>query len=169
LRLLDGALDVALLRDGEPQEGLKMESILRERFIAILPSRHKLAKRASIRAGELREEPFVLFARRMGPLAFDRTIACCKAEGFVPNVVQDAPQWQTTVRLIAAGLGVSLAPACVATVVVPGVVYKKVNSRQWTSVDIGMRSGLDNPAAEAFAGIVRRHFMKNEQAEKARG
>ncbi|MGC2661259.1 MAG: LysR family transcriptional regulator [Bryobacteraceae bacterium] len=167
--LLDGALDVALLRDGEAQDGLKMESILRERFIAILPARHKLAKRASIRAGELREEPFVLFARRMGPLAFDRTMACCQSEGFVPNVVQDAPQWQTTVRLVAAGLGVSLAPACVATVVVPGVVYKKVNSRQWTSVDIGMRSGLDNPAAEAFAGIVRRHFVKNEKVKKARG
>ena len=66
--LLDGTLDLGFLRDGEPRDGLSIESILRERFIAVLPARHKLAGCATIRPGDLRNEPFVLFARRMGPL-----------------------------------------------------------------------------------------------------
>src|SRR5260370_37397705 len=89
--LLDGTLDLGFLRDGEPREGLSMESILRERFIAVVPARHKLAGSATIRLRDLRNEPFVLFARRMGPLAFDPTFSCCEAEGFRPNVVQEAP------------------------------------------------------------------------------
>jgi DNA-binding transcriptional LysR family regulator len=160
--LLDGTLDLGFLRDGEPQEGLVLESILRERFIAVLPTRHKLAGKVTIRPGELRNEPFVLFARRMGPLAFDRTIACCEAEGFRPNVVQVAPQWPTVVRLVAARSGISLAPACVANFAMPGVVYKKVRSRHWSSIDIGLRPNLDNPAVEALLSIVRTQFSKQK-------
>src|SRR5580692_10456070 len=160
--LLDGTLDLGFLRDGEQRNGLSIEPILRERFIAVLPARHRLARKATIRPGDLRSDPFVLFERRMGPLAFDRTIACCEAEGFRPNVVQEAPQWPTVVRLVAAGSGISLAPACVANFAMPGVVYKKVRSRLWTSIDIGSRPKLDNPAIEAFLGIVRRQFSKKK-------
>jgi len=160
--LLDGTLDLGFLRDSEPQDGLTIESILRERFIAVLPARHKLARNATIHPADLRNEPFVLFARRMGPLAFDRTFACCEAEGFRPNVVQEAPQWPTVVRLVAAGSGISLAPACVANFAMPGVVYKKVRSGCWTSIDIGLKPKLDNPAVEAFLGIVRRQFLKKK-------
>ena len=160
LSLLDGTLDLGFLRDGEPRDGLSIESILREPFIAVLPARHRLAGQATIRPRDLRDEPFVLFARRMGPLAFDRTISCCEAEGFRPNVVQEAPQWPTVVRLVAAGSGISLAPACVANFAMPEVVYKKVRSRHWTSIDIGLKPNLDNPAVEALLSIVRGQFSK---------
>ena len=166
--LLDGTLDLGFLRDGEPQDGLALESILRERFIAVLPTRHKLAGKVTSRPGDLRNEPFVLFARRMGPLAFDRTIACCEAEGFRPNVVQVAPQWPTVVRLVAAGSGISLAPACVANFAMPGVVYKKVRSRHWSSIDIGLRPNLDNPAVEALLSIVRSQFSKQKASSAPR-
>jgi DNA-binding transcriptional LysR family regulator len=158
--LLDGTLDLGFLRDGEPRDGLSIEPILRERFIAVLPSRHRLARRATIRPADLRHEPFVFFARRMGPLAFDRTSAVCEAEGFRPNIVQEAPQWPTVVRLVAAGSGISLAPACVANFAMPGVVYKKLRSRLWSSIDIGLKPNLDNPAAEALLNIVRKQFSK---------
>jgi DNA-binding transcriptional LysR family regulator len=137
---LDGTLDLGFLRDGEPRDGLSIESILRERFIAVLPGRHRLAGRTTIRPGDLRNEPFVLFARRMGPFAFDRTISCCEAEGFRLNVVEEAPQWPTVVRLVAAGSGISLAPASVANFAMPGVVYKNLRSRHWTSIDIGLKA-----------------------------
>ena len=158
--LLDGSLDLAFLRDGEAREGISIETILHEPFVAVLPARHKLAGHTAISPGALKDEPFVLFDRRMGALAYDRTVACCEAEGFRPNFVQHAPQWPTVLRLVAAGLGVSLAPACVARITTPGVLFKRVRSRHWTSIDIGMKAKLDNPAAEAFLAIVRRQFAK---------
>jgi len=158
--LLDGTLDLGFLRDGDARDGLTIETILREPFVAVLPARHKLAGKPAISPAALKDEPFVLFARRMGALAYDRTVACCEAEGFRPNFVQDAPQWPSVLRLVAAGLGVSLAPACVARITTPGVVFKKVRSRHWTSIDIGMKAKLDNPATEAFLAIVRTQFSK---------
>ena len=154
--LLDGSLSLGFLRDGEPTSGLAIEPILRETFVVVLPAAHKLAKKKrAIRPIELKNDPFVFFDRRMGSLAFDRAIACCEDAGFRPNIVQYAPQWTTTLRLIAAGLGVSLAPACVGRLTMPGVVYRKLRSDRWTSVDIGMKVEQKNPAAEAFLQIVR--------------
>jgi len=158
--LLGGTLDIGFLRDGEARDGLTIETILREPFVAVLPAHHKLAGKSAISPADLRDEPFVLFARRMGTLAYDRTVSCCEAEGFRPNFVQDAPQWPTVLRLVAAGLGVSLAPACVARITTPGVIFKRVRSRHWTSIDIGRMAKLDNPATEVFLTIVRKHFSK---------
>jgi DNA-binding transcriptional LysR family regulator len=153
--LLDGSLAVGFLRDGEPRDGLRLESVLREHYIAVLPSHHRLARKKSVAPADLRGEPFVLFARRMGNLAYDRTMACCEDAGFRPTLVQEAPQWPTVLRLVAAGLGVSLAPVCVGNLTMPGVIYRNLRSHCWSSIDIGMRQDLKNPAADTFLEIVR--------------
>jgi DNA-binding transcriptional LysR family regulator len=153
--LLDGTLAIGFLRDGEAADGLLIEPVFRESFIAVLPKAHRLARKTAITPIDLKDEPFVLFARRTGNLAFDRTVACCEAAGFRPNIVQEAPQWPTVLRLVAAGLGVSLAPTCVGNLTMPGVAYRKLKSRHWSSVDIGTKVDLENPAAEAFLRIVR--------------
>jgi DNA-binding transcriptional LysR family regulator len=164
--LLDGTLDLGFLRDGEARDEFSLETILREPFIAVLPARHKLARKAVIRPRDLKDDAFVMFARRMGSLAFDRIMACCEDEGFRPRIVQEAPQWPTVARLVAAGLGVALAPACVANLVMSGIVYKKVRSRRWTSIDIGTKLTLQNPAAEVFRRIVREEFSKKGKADR---
>jgi hypothetical protein len=48
----------------------------------------------------------------MGSLAYDRTVNCCQRAGFNANIVQYSPQFPTLFLLVAAGTGVSLAPAC---------------------------------------------------------
>lgn len=153
--LLDGTLNIGFLRDGEAEEGLSLECVLREPYIAVLPARHRLAKNKLLSPIDLKDEPFVLFARKMGNLAYDRTVACCEAAGFRPKIVQDAPQWPTVLRLIAAGLGVTIVPACVQNLSMPGIVYKRLRSRHWSSIDIGMKVGVKNPAAESFLEVVR--------------
>ena len=42
---------------------------------------------------------------------------------------------------VAAGLGVSLAPACVATVAIPGAVYREVHATSRTTIDLGIKTG----------------------------
>jgi DNA-binding transcriptional LysR family regulator len=158
--LLEGTLDLAFLRDGDETEGIAMKTLLKERYIAVLPETHVLAKRRSIPLKALKEEPFVLFSRRAGPLAFDRTVACCEKNGFRPRIVQDAPQWPTVVRLVAAGLGVSLAPACVASVAIPGAVYREVNATCRTTIDLGVKAGSDEVLARNFIAMAKLHLLK---------
>src|SRR5215469_12757467 len=56
--LLDGSLSIGFMRDGEEWNGLSIESILHERFIAALPSSHVLArKKAPLSLATLKDEP----------------------------------------------------------------------------------------------------------------
>jgi DNA-binding transcriptional LysR family regulator len=156
--LLNGQIDLAFLRDGDPTEGIRITTLLKEKYVAVLPEAHSLAGRRTLSMRALEGEPFVMFARRMGPLAYDRTIACCERGGFRPNIVQDAPQWLTLVRLVAAGLGVSLAPACVARVAMPGAVYREVKTACRTSIDLGVKVGAEGVLAKNFIEIANRHL-----------
>jgi DNA-binding transcriptional LysR family regulator len=158
--LLTGTIDLAFLRDGDRTEGIDISTLFEERYVAVLPEAHSLARKRSLRVRDLRKEPFILFARRMGPLAFDRTVACCERNGFRPNIVQDAPQWPTLVRLVAAGLGVSLAPACVANVAIPGAVYREVRAACRTTVDLGVKTGSAIKLAANFIEIARQRLAK---------
>jgi hypothetical protein len=67
-------------------------------------------------------------------------------------------------RLVAAGLGVSLAPASVASLTTPGVVFKRVRSKHWTAIDIGMKVKPENPATKAFLEIARKQFSKTSRS-----
>ncbi|MGP0076442.1 MAG: LysR substrate-binding domain-containing protein [Bryobacteraceae bacterium] len=158
--LLDGTIDLAFLRDGDPTEGIEISTLFAERYIAVLPEGHALARKHTIRVRDLQNLPFILFARRLGPLAFDRTVACCERNGFRPNIVQDAPQWPTLVRLVAAGLGVSLAPACVASVAIPGAVYREVHAGCRSTVDLGIKAGSSSAMVGNFVEIARTHLAK---------
>jgi DNA-binding transcriptional LysR family regulator len=158
--LLNGQIDLAFLRDGDPTEGIRIATLLNEKYVAVLPEAHPLALRKTLNVKALEGEPFVMFARRMGPLAYDRTIACCERGGFRPNIVQDAPQWLTLVRLVAAGLGVTLAPACVARVAMPGAVYRKVKTACRTSIDLGVKTGAESVLARNFIEIANQHLVE---------
>jgi DNA-binding transcriptional LysR family regulator len=158
--LADGSIDVGFLRDGERRPELALMPLLREPFYAALPGDHKLRRHRTIDVASLQDEPFVLFSRRHGNLAYERTTRCCLDAGFQPRIVQEAPQFPTLIRLVAAGLGVSLVPACVATVPFPGAIYRPVRSKRWTSVDIGTRVDGVSATAVAFVETVRGHFSR---------
>src|SRR5580700_5993594 len=166
--LLDGTLDLAFMRDGDPTDGIDVVTMFKEPYVAVLPQSHPLARKRSLRVGDLRGEPFIFFARRMGPLAFDRTMACCERSGFRPNVVQEAPQWPTLVRLVAAGLGVSLAPACVANVTMAGAVYRDVHAPCRTTVDLGVKLGSDKILPKNFMQIARERLAVGQASRPIR-
>lgn len=157
--LRDGSIDLGFLRDPGPFEGLVIEELLREPFVAVLPSRHPLAKLRVVPVAKLRGEPFVFHRRGIGPLAFDRTMAVCRHAGFLPEIVQEAPQWPTAIRLVESGLGVSIAPACVAKLETMGVAFRPINSRvAFTEVSLGHREEPLSPTAIEFVRMAKQAF-----------
>src|SRR5579864_356211 len=47
--LLDGTLDLAFLRDGDPTEGIQMTTVFQEPYVAVLPEGHRLARKRLVR------------------------------------------------------------------------------------------------------------------------
>lgn len=159
--LHDGTMEVGFLRDPGEVEGLIIESIWREPYVAILSTRHRLAEQKNITAAKLKGEPFIFHRRNVGPVAYDRTMSLCERAGFVPVTVQEVPQWTTAIRLVAAGLGYSIAPACVAKLGVPGVVFRRIVDKDaFTEIALGRRDEPLMATAEAFLKLARERFRR---------
>jgi DNA-binding transcriptional LysR family regulator len=158
--LREGTIDLGFLRDPGVNEGFVIESLLSEPYIAILPAKHRLAGQKSISAAKLKGEQLIFYGRKEGPMAYDKTIALCQRAGFTPEIVQEAPQWPTAVRLVAAGLGISIAPACVAKLGVPGVVFRRITAKDsFTEIALGRRDEAIRPTEEAFVKLAREAFV----------
>lgn len=149
----EGTLDLCFLRDGEQTEGLTQRTLLRESYVVILPENHRFGKMKRLSPDLLKGEDFVLFSAAMAKLAHQQIIEICLTHGFRPNVVQEAPQWATITMLVQSGMGVSIGPACVANLAIPGVIYRPLQSPRRSSVDVAFRSDLKNPAAEALLSL----------------
>src|SRR5271154_1811695 len=169
-KLLKGELDAGFLRDSGPASGLEIEPLFSEPFIAVLPKKHPLAKRKTISAGELRNEPFVFFAPSAGTLAYEKPVSLCEEHGFRPRVVQEAPQWLTIMRLVGAGLGVTIAPACVKQVAAPngvGLDLRRVTVE--SDIELAYRTSEDRAIVEAIATVARQSFPQKRRGARARG
>jgi DNA-binding transcriptional LysR family regulator len=161
--LLEGSLDVGFLRDGGPTDGLEVETLFAEAFYAVLPSRHPLARRWLRRpfdVAELRDEPFVFFSPTAGTRAYEKPVSLCLEAGFRPRVVQEAPQWLTILRLVGAGLGVSIAPACVERIGTPEVVCRRLKvapgaAEPRSEIELAWRAGENQPIVETFCRMAR--------------
>ncbi|MBT2501437.1 LysR substrate-binding domain-containing protein [Curtobacterium sp. ISL-83] len=120
-RLLRGELDLAIVRDPDPDPAVRFLPFRSERFVAAVPRGHRFAHRASIRGAELVDDPFVFFPPEAGTVATERNTAPVMTAGRRPEVVQEATTWATVLHLVGAGLGVTVAPES-ATLAAPDTV-----------------------------------------------
>jgi DNA-binding transcriptional LysR family regulator len=150
--LKKGTLDAGFLRDGGPTEGLVVNVLFSEPFIAVLPRRHRLGSRKWISPSALRDEPFVYFPREAGLRAYHKSISICEAHGFRPRIVQEAPQWLTILRLIGTGMGVMIAPACVRQIASADVVCCGLRENSVRSdIELAYRSDEDRAIVKTFS------------------
>jgi DNA-binding transcriptional LysR family regulator len=152
----DGSLDAGILRDGYPADGLNVTPIFSEPFVAVLPANHPRAKQKSISPAALRDEPFVYFPRAAGARAFEKPLTIFEQFGFRPNIVQEGSHWLSILRLVGAGLGVSIAPECVRTIASPDVVCVTLrDTNVLSSLELASLVGESRTIVERFAQIVK--------------
>ena len=112
--LENGTLDAGILRDGDPMAGYArhhhpLRTVCR-RAAGEPPLRQTEWPYRLVCFGD---DPFVYYPRTAGARAYEKPLALCEEHGFRPQIVQEASHWLTILRLISAGFGVSIAPACV--------------------------------------------------------
>lgn len=152
--LENGTLDAGILRDSDPVEGLHVTTIFTEPYVAVLPATHRCAGQKSISPGVLRDEPFVHYPRTAGARAFDKPLTIFEAYGFRPKIAQEASHWLTILRLVGAGFGVSIAPACVQRIALDEVVCLPLRGVNVMSrIELAWLKGETRPIVEGFARI----------------
>lgn len=152
-RLARGEVDLGIVRDGEPPEGVDATVLATEAFVAVLPVGHALADRRRLSPRALRDEPFVFYPVTAGALAYRRNLLDpCRAGGFEPRVVQEASNWVTIFHLVGVGVGVTIAPASAAEIRPATVVAVPLSTRARSEVQVLVRSGDDRPVVARFLG-----------------
>lgn len=123
--LEQGEADIGFMRTpGTTTPHLRMERLLSERICVALPAGHPLAAKAGIDLTLLRDEAFVASPRTLGKGFHDQLIGLCQTAGFVPDIVQHGRQMQTLIALVAAGFGIALLPASLATETREDVMFR---------------------------------------------
>ena len=80
-----------LLAD-DPAWGLRARTLLREPFMACLPTLHALARQARVAVSDLSQERMVLFAESVSPEYFRSIRTLCQRAGFDPEDYE-APEY----------------------------------------------------------------------------
>jgi DNA-binding transcriptional LysR family regulator len=171
-RLIDGTLDLGLLRPPVRERELSTEVLHSEPLLAVLPDSHPLADADAVPLEMLREEPFVTYPSHFRSVVHDAVEDACAAHGFKPVAAHEVAETATLVSFVAAGLGVSLVPASVRKMTVEGAIYRPL-SHDTTRVELAAawRRDDDRPVLQCALDVIRRSLRggTSEQEVHASG
>lgn len=99
--------DIAFIRDenDDDDEFIKV-NYETDSLVAILPSYHPLAGKASISLKQLKDEDFLFL--QPGSLLYSMCIKYCQKEGYTPNIIYTGERAENIIDLVEKGMGVSL-------------------------------------------------------------
>jgi LysR family hydrogen peroxide-inducible transcriptional activator len=159
-RLRAGALDLGILALPIELDGLEARELYQEAFNVALPAEHRLAKRASVRVDDLKDESLLLLEE--GHCLRDQALEVCNRVEVHEKQDFRATSLETLRQMVATGSGVTLLPelasrgaygAARGVVIRPfarpapvrhiGAIWRKTTARQ--------------PAIAAVCDVIERH------------
>lgn len=107
-RLEDGTLDLVLASSGDETPTLFQHSLGKEPLLMLLPEKHRLARKKTIKWSELASEKFLLLHELHSLSITIRRLLV--ANNLKPELVLQGAQLVTIAAMVAAGLGVTVVP-----------------------------------------------------------
>ncbi|ACZ76936.1 MULTISPECIES: LysR family transcriptional regulator [Dickeya] len=163
--LLDGKLDLGVMRNNPLPDMLRHQLLLHEPMVAVVHEEHPLASvpGGHISIQQLANEPFVFFAREVGTALYDEVLNLLKRYGITPYITQEVGEAMTIIGLVSSGLGVSLLPASFRRIRIDGVKYlslqeKDAISEMWL---VTHQHRPLNTAAQTLITLMLGNTLKN--------
>jgi DNA-binding transcriptional LysR family regulator len=163
-------IDLGLVRQpGSTPSDLTFESIFTEPLIAIIPTSHPLATRASVSLRMLADEKYIMFPRHFSPGLYDSITSAFQAAGGSLNIVEECDHMQLNLSLIAMGDGISLLPESLRCLKRDGVTYLPLRpERLDTELGVMYRAKDDSEALRNFVRISREFATEATEDTKRR-
>ncbi|MFA3778988.1 LysR substrate-binding domain-containing protein [Yersinia sp. 1652 StPb PI] len=165
--LLDGRLDLGVMRNTRLPEALQYRLLLREPLVAVVHEKSPLAALplGSVKFSSLAEQPFVFFSREVGTALYDEILALLTRAGITPYITQEVGEAMTIVGLVSSGLGVSILPASFTRVKVDGVKYLPLAEPDATT-EVWLVNHKHRPVTAPAEALIRL-MVKDTQATPA--
>lgn len=137
--------------------GLAIEPLVDENAVMVLPAGHPLTGSASAPLAALAKETFILWPREFNPGAYDSVIAACHRAGFSPVLGQAAPEIVSVIPLVAAGLGVGVAPRSTVRLFAGGFFCLPIEGNELrTEIGLVYRRDDRSTAVHNFVAVAHR-------------
>jgi DNA-binding transcriptional LysR family regulator len=160
--LLDRRVHVGFLRSTFDHEQLVEELLYDDPVLVAVPSDHRLAQRVAMRIAELAGEPIVLYGTRS--IESGLVLSMFHSGGIEPEVAFQVQHAETALGLVAAGMGLTLAPASFSHAPRTGVQFVPLEPAPCLPMRIVYRLHERSPAVLAFLKIVREEVSKRAGA-----
>jgi LysR family hca operon transcriptional activator len=140
--LMQGEIDVALLRRETRTAGLDFKLLVKEPLVAVLPARHRLARHKAIRPEDICREDFISTARAAPVLKTVIDEYAAKV-GIKLKQIFDAETLSGGMSLVASTGGFTLLPTYVQSALIPSVVARPLHGEVPT-IDLVMGYNKSN-------------------------
>jgi hypothetical protein len=116
------------------------------------PGHHSLATQVNLELTDLRGEPFIGYPSSPPSSIHQAVISACRQAGFTPRIRQEVGETSSLVALVAAGLGVALAPASVRHLRISGVTHRPLRGPAQATVMLAVayKEGLVSPLIRGY-------------------
>jgi len=151
--LVNGRLDVVFLHP-RSDEGIRLETLMREPLCAVVPSGHPVADEPCVQLEALRDETWVCVPAG-GPDAVRAWfLELCRRAGFTPCIELEATTQATILALVGEGRCLSVMPASGRALGRDGVAFVPI-ARETITLAMGWRPEPESPTTAAFLATAR--------------
>jgi DNA-binding transcriptional LysR family regulator len=165
-RLLNGQLDVAVLRPPIRVNGLAVETIRHEPVVVLLANRHPRTVNRDIDLADLRNEWFISLPNNPPATMYSVMMTACQAAGFIPKVRQTVADTTSLVALVTGDMGVALAPASMRHLTTSGATFRPLRAPDVTvSLALAYRESDVTPLIRQFLDTARTVVRSRAAAE----
>jgi DNA-binding transcriptional LysR family regulator len=156
--LLQGDLDIGIMRPATLPDGLDAFTLIREPLMAVVNEQGPLGgNEATLTLDELATHPFVYFSPAAGTGLLDQFNALFATRGLTPRLVQEVGGPNTIISLVASGMGVSILPASFRHIQIDNVRYRPLSDADAVS-EVWLTHARHHltPQARSFIDLVER-------------
>jgi DNA-binding transcriptional LysR family regulator len=162
IHLQQQQIDACILYLPIDLEELEVISVLQEGMAIAIPSSHPLATFTQVSIRAFSQELFVLPPARLGSGLYNQIMQFFQQTGFSPIAVQEATQLQTSISLVAGGVGVALIPASLRNLQRAGVVYQSlIEPTPEIEIAVVWQKGDRSPVLQKFVESVKSNCISN--------
>ncbi|PMR72455.1 LysR family transcriptional regulator [Billgrantia endophytica] len=158
--LNDSRIDFAFVTGPNRASNLTTIPIQRDRFIAAVSNRHRLASRTSIRLEDLVEEPFIVGSIERWKHFRRHLDSLCMSAGFMPRISQETFNSEGIFGFVAADFGVTIHLECANNYIRKGVTTLPIeNANRYLETEVAWLSTARSPAQKVFVDFIQGHSL----------
>src|SRR5690606_17179305 len=108
--LLAGEIDIGISPNPSIGPGIKSKVLVKENFVLVLPKDHPVDRSNFKGLSDFGNEPFILPTITEGEMYVGLVHSICVDAGFMPKVVHETAFANSGIRLVEAGMGITIEP-----------------------------------------------------------